>query len=278
MHRARPGFAAASVLLAVSTAASPAGATDKVRCAAAYEQGQELRRQDKLSAARSQLQLCEQTCPKTLATDCSKWRREVEALMPTVRLRASDGQGHPVEARVLLDGALLLEHLSDAPVAVDSGDHTFRFEGSGLADEVHVSLHGGEPVREIDGVLAAPPPPPAPAPARSLPPIPMASYVLGGVGVVGLGLGGALALVGHLNQSHLQSTCAPACKPSDVNAIGTLYDVAWVSAGVGIAALAVAVFVWKPWQGEPETTSTGVFIAPTLAPGMGGAVIGGPLP
>ena len=73
-----------------------APAADKVRCTAAYEQGQELRRQDKLSAARSQLLICEQTCPKTLAADCTRWQGEVEALMPTVRLRASDGQGHPV--------------------------------------------------------------------------------------------------------------------------------------------------------------------------------------
>jgi hypothetical protein len=277
MHRARRGFAVATLLLALTTPGSGARAADKVRCAAAYEQGQQLRRQDKLSASRSQLQVCEQTCPKALATDCIRWRGEVEALLPSVRLRATDGQGHPVEARVLLDGELLLEHLGDAPVTVDSGDHVFRFEApSGLTVEVRVSLHGGEPAREIEGVLAPATPPVAPAP--SLRPVPLASYVLGGVGIVGLGVGGAFSLAGHFNQSHLQSTCAPACKPPDVDAIGTLYDVAWVSAGVGVASLAVALFLWRPWQSGSDATVSGLFVAPTLAPTLGGITLGGALP
>jgi len=276
MYWARRGFAAATLLLALTIPGTGARAADKVRCAAAYEQGQQLRRQDKLSASRSQLQVCEQTCPKALAADCTRWRGEVEALLPSVRLRATDGQGHPVEARVLLDGELLLEHLGDAPVTVDSGDHVFRFEApSGLTAEVRVSLHGGEPAREIEGVLA----PAAPvAPAPSLRPVPLASYVLGGVGIVGLGVGGAVSLAGHFNQSHLQSTCAPGCKPSDVDAIGTLYDVAWVSAGVGVASLAVALILWRPWQSGSDASASGVFVAPTLAPNMGGVTFGGPLP
>jgi hypothetical protein len=276
MHRARRGFTAATLWLALTTPTG-ARAADKVRCAAAYEQGQQLRRQDKLSASRSQLQVCEQTCPKALAADCTRWRGEVEALMPSVRLRATDGQGHPVEARVLLDGELLLEHLSDAPVTVDSGDHVFRFEApSGLTAEVRVSLRGGEPAREIEGVLAPAAPPAAPAP--SLRPVPLASYILGGAGIVGLGIGGAVSLAGHFSQSHLQSTCAPACKPSDVDAIGTLYDVAWVSAGVGVASIAVALLLWRPWQSGPDAAVSGLFVGPTLTPTVGGVTLGGALP
>jgi hypothetical protein len=274
MHRARPGFAAAGVALAVSCSATTAPAADKVRCTAAYEQGQELRRQDKLSASRSQLIICEQTCPKTLVADCKKWRTEVEALMPTVRLRATDAQGHPAEARVLLDGTLLLDRLVDDPVPVDSGDHTFRFESpAGLTADVHVSLHGGERAREIEAVLAPAPVPPPPATSGELPPIPLVSYVLGGVGVVGLGLAGVLTLKGHVDAGHLQSTCAPGCSPDDVNSIATLYDIAWVSAGVGVAALAVGLVLWGPWQNaQPSGASAtgGLFVVPTI----GGAMVG----
>ena len=74
MYWARRGFAAATLLLALTIPGTGARAADKVRCAAAYEQGQQLRRQDKLSASRSQLQVCEQTCPKALAADCTRWR------------------------------------------------------------------------------------------------------------------------------------------------------------------------------------------------------------
>jgi hypothetical protein len=254
-----------SVVLAAAGVAEAAGDT-KVRCAAAYEQSQELRRQDKLSAARSQLLLCEQTCPRALATDCKRWGSEVDALLPTVRLHATDGQGHAVDARVLVDGTLLVERLPDASVQVDTGDHRFRFESAtGLTDEVRVSLHGGERDREIAAVLApAAFPPAALSPPPTPRPIPPATYALGGLGVAGLGLGLALAIDGHVNASHLQSTCSPACAPSRVDAIGTVYDVAWVSAGVGVAAIAGALLWWRPWQKTASSTATTVFVAPTV--------------
>jgi hypothetical protein len=267
MLRARRGLAA-SGLLALSCVTGQARAADKVRCTAAYEQGQELRRQDKLAASRAQLLICEQTCPKALVADCTRWRSEVEGLMPTVRLRARDAQGQPTAARVLLDGTLLVEHLSDTPVPVDSGDHVFRFESpSGVTAEVQVSLHGGERSREIEAVLG--PATPAATP-RAERPIPMPSYVLGAVGLVGLGLAGALTLKGHIDAGHLNATCAPGCAPSDVNAIATLYDVAWVSGGVGAAALAVALVLWKPWGSAPPPAAGDLFFAPTI----GGATLG----
>jgi hypothetical protein len=264
---ARRGLAAASLVLTVSSSATVTRAADKVRCAAAYEQGQELRRQDKLSASRSQLLICEQTCPRTLVADCTKWRNEVEALMPTVRLRASDGQGRPVEARVLLDGTLLLERLAEEPVPVDSGDHTFHFESpSGVTADVSVSLHGGERAREVEAILAPPVVTPPPAPHL----VPTSSYVLGAVGVAGLATAGGFSLVGHVDAGHLRSTCAPGCAPGQVSSIATLYDVGWVSAGVGVASLAVALVLWKPWQRTPATVTSGLFVAPTI----GGALIG----
>jgi len=283
MLPARRRLAAAGLLLAASaTVASPGRATDKVRCAAAYEQAQVLRRQDKLSAARSELLVCEQACPKTLAADCTKWQGEVEALMPSALLRARDAQGNPVDARVFVDGVLLVEHLGDTPVAVDSGDHTFRFESpAGATAEVRASLHAGERPREIEAVLGAASPAPteggATAPeASALRGIPMPALVLGAMGIAGLALGGGLSLDGHLQESHLRSSCAPRCSPDQVSSISTIYDVAWVSAGVGVAAFAVAIALWRPWEGsQPASPSAYV---PYLAPTIGGAVVGMALP
>jgi len=273
MHRARRGFAAATLVVAASSSATTeARAADKVRCTAAYEQGQELRRQDKLSAARSQLLLCEQTCPRSLAADCTKWQGEVEALMPTVHLRATDGHGQPTDARVIVDGTLLLDHLVDAPVPVDSGDHTFRFEGpSGVSAEVHVSLHGGERAREIETVLAPQAAPPPAVSSGTTRPVPPAAYVLGAMGIAGLALGGGLSLKGHLDAGHLRSTCAPGCAPDQVDSIATLYGVAWVGAGAGVAALAIGLALWRPWQTQPSPPAAGdLFVVPTV----GGAMVG----
>jgi hypothetical protein len=253
--------------------AAPAAAAgeSKVRCAAAYEQAQELRRQDKLAASRAQLRICEESCPRALTTDCRRWDGELDALIPTVLLRATDAQGRPVEARVLVDGVLLVDRLPGKAVEVETGDHTFRFESAaGVTEDVKVTLHGGERGKEIAVVLGGASPPPR-APVAAAPeehPAPAATWVLGSVGVAGLGVGLGLTLDGHAQAAHLQSTCAPGCEPSKVNAIATLYDAAWVSGGVGLAAVATALFLWRPWEKTTAPASGRLLVAPTV----GGAV------
>jgi hypothetical protein len=262
-----------------ATPSAPAKGDAKVRCAAAYEQAQELRRQEKLMASRSELLICEETCPRVLVTDCRKWQSEIDALMPTVLLRAVDAQGNPVDARVLLDGTLFLDRWSEAPLSVDAGDHTFRFESaSGLAQDVRVSLHTAERGHVIKAVLAPASVQSPPTGAAGTRPIPGASYGLGAVGAATLGLAGVLTLAGHVQVGHLRSTCAlpvPHCSASEVDTVAAIYDIAWVSAGVGVAALAAALIVWRPWQSAyaAETPGPGaghLFVKPTY----GGALVG----
>jgi hypothetical protein len=171
-----------------------------------------------------------------------------------------------------------VEHLGGAPVAVDSGDHSFRFESpAGLTAEVHASLHAGERAREIEAVLQPATPAATDAGATGSEPsashgIPMPAIVLGAMGIAGLALGGGLSLDGHLQANSLGSTCAPGCSPDQVNSIATLYDVAWVSAGVGVAALGVAVALWRPWERSPRATAAAY--VPHVAPTPGGVVVG----
>jgi hypothetical protein len=253
----------------------------KVRCAAAYEQAQELRRQDKLSASRSELSICQETCPKVLAADCKRWLAEVDVLMPTVLLRATDPQGRPIDARVTIDGTPLVERWGESPVAVDAGEHTFRFEStSGVSQEVHVSLHGGEraiPVGAVFGLSAQPTPNPAPstdgAPS-SRRRLPVTSIVLGVMGVSTVGAAGALTLGGHVQAAHLGSACAPHCSPSEVETVADVYDAAWVSAGVGAACLLAALLVWRPWQTPDQASSPATAGRVFVVPSPGGASVG----
>jgi hypothetical protein len=91
------------------------------------------------------------------------------------------------------------------------------------------------------------------------------------MGVAGLVLGGGLSLKGHVDAGHLRSTCAPGCAPDQVDSIATVYGVAWVSAGVGVASLGVALALWRPWQTAAAPPAAGaLFIVPTI----GGAVVG----
>jgi hypothetical protein len=281
-------LASGLVVSALSSVASPAWAGDKQRCTEAYEQSQELRRQKKLSGARAALLVCEQECPRILVTDCERWRSEVEAVLPTVRLEATDAQGKPADAGVLVDGVPLVSRVGDDPVAVDPGEHVFRFVGrDGATSEQRVILKEGEQGRTVSAVLGAPASGDSPETGGGVSGehaaprtggerrhIPVASYVLGGVGVVGLAVGTVLTIKGHVDESDLRSSCAPTCSTGAVDSIAHQYNGAWISAGVGLVALGTAVVLWRPWQREPaapRAASLAPLVTPVVTPTFAGA-------
>jgi hypothetical protein len=69
-------------------------------------------------------------------------------------------------------------------------------------------------------------------------------YVLGGVGLAGVAAGGLLTFWGNKDNTDLQTSCSPTCRPSSVNHIKTMYIAADISFGVGAAALAVTTFLF----------------------------------
>src|SRR5262245_12836867 len=72
-----------------------AAPTDIRACASAYEQGQRLRKQGALRAAREEVVLCaSDSCPAALRDDCMQWLREIERALPTVVLVAR-ARGEP---------------------------------------------------------------------------------------------------------------------------------------------------------------------------------------
>jgi hypothetical protein len=257
------------VVLASMAATPRAQAANRARCAAAYEQTQELRRQHHLTSAREQIAVCLTTCSKNLAQDCRNWEKEIVALTPTVRFIATDAVGHAVVARVLVDGVVVTESANaGTEVAVDAGDHVVHFLGvNGISSDVKVTLAEGERSHPIEVVLAPPAPPPLPPPERAMPPL--VSYVLGGVGAASLVAAGALALKGHLDAGSLRSSCAPKCTPSSVDDVSHLYNAGWITGGLGLGALAAALVVWHPWN--PNKTPT---TALALSVQAGGAWVG----
>jgi hypothetical protein len=68
-------------------------------------------------------------------------------------------------------------------------------------------------------------------------------YVLGGVGLAGLAVGGFLTVWGNSDNSALENTCRPNSQPSSQGHVKTMYVAADISLGVGAAALAVTTFL-----------------------------------
>src|SRR4051794_15860289 len=105
--------ASIAVLGAIGVAPMSARADEKAACVAAVEEADTLRTKGSLKAAREDFIRCAQTsCPKVVRDDCATGLREVEAELPSVVIRATDGAGNDLaDVRVEARGATLSEHL-----------------------------------------------------------------------------------------------------------------------------------------------------------------------
>lgn len=246
-----------------TTLANAAPDDAKVRCQTAYEHSQQLRRDGRIAASRVELGVCVETCPPALSRDCERWLGEIASLLPTVRLRAKDVRGERlVDVRVIVDGKLVADPATDEPVTLDPGERVIRFERAGAQPlEVRVDLAPGERDHLVEVTLA---PSAAIAPNASTTPdsapvvdhrsrVP--SYVLGLAGGAALLVGGALALKGLSDRSDLETECSPRCNPERVDSIRTLWWASAITAGVGAAAVGLAIVLWPR---GPAVVSTGL--------------------
>jgi hypothetical protein len=166
-------------------------------------------------------------------------------------------------------------------VVLDPGEHTFRFEVPGAAPvETRNVVREGEKNRIVRVTFTPLAPTPSPAPtgdttappsgssSTSVPapanlwqpvpaaeqrprtgsrgPIPVAAYILGGVGLASFAGFGYLALDGTSRLDGMRSgagSCAPNCKPSDVTSARNEILVGDILGYVGLAATGVAVWL-----------------------------------
>jgi len=134
-----------------------------------------------------------------------------------------------------------------------------------------------EPGLEI--AVAPPPPPPADSETRSTPgddsSLRTVSYVVGGAGVVGLGIGAVFGLRAASKWSDAQSNCKPnecgagskaQTEKDDASSAGTISTIAFT---IGAAALVtgITLFVISPASKTPPSTGS-----VRVAPGWGGLV------
>lgn len=70
----------------------------------------------------------------------------------------------------------------------------------------------------------------------------MATWVLGGVGVAGLGVFAGFGLAGRSGQSDLEDRCSPRCSPAEAKSTKTKYLIADIGLGVGVVSLAAATY------------------------------------
>jgi hypothetical protein len=287
--RARSGLA--FLALGACLAGRSARADDVDACLSGADRGQALRRESHLVDAREQLRACARPqCPKVVRSDCQRWLGEVDAAIPSVAVRVTDASGVPAsDARVTVDSKPLA--LDGRSLEVDPGEHAFHAEASGgrVAD-ARATLKAGERDRPV--VLAlAPAAPPAPvgaapqAAASAVPPgtstapqaphdevpagapshpIPVASWILGGVGVAALGGAAVLWASGLGDRSGLYGGCGQtqSCAQSDVDASRTKLVIGDVSAAAGVVALGAAVWITVSNWRRASAPAAAVMVVP----------------
>jgi hypothetical protein len=270
---------------APDAAAAPAAPADeanaKAKCATAFEQAQTDKIAGRYVAARAAALACSQLeCGSLIVRECVQLYDALERDIPTIVVAARKAEGGElIDVRVEMDGAVIAEQLTGQQLAVDPGPHQFVFTHAERGRvEFTASARVGDRARVIEATFEDPnaknlPPPLAPAPAgkpkEAKPAIPVLSYVLGGVGVVGLGGFALLRLVAASEYNDYASTCSPACNPEDVDALDVKYTLSYVSLGIGAASLAGAVIVFAVAGGGGENE-----VQASVAPRPDGAMVG----
>jgi hypothetical protein len=236
------------------------------RCLAAHPEAQRLRLEGKLRAARTDLLLCaRELCPGVVRAECGRWLGEVDGLLPSIVVSARTAGGADVsDARVLVDGEALLDHLDGRPLALDPGSHQIRVESPGfLPFEETAVLSEGDKARSL--VLTLSPAHPtaaagtapegaAPSSSGTTRPVPVTVYVAGGIALAGLASFGTFGLLGRSEYFNLKSTCSPGCSSAQDSPVRTKLIAADVSLGVSIAALVggAIFYLTRPSPGPIE--------------------------
>ncbi len=256
-------------------AAAPRKPSTKNACLAAHEEGLALRTQKKPHAAHDSFVSCARSeCSVVIRKECAEQLALAEKDAPTVALEARDEAGLDAPAvKVTMDGAPLTERLTGTAVDVEPGEHVFHFlRADGKAIDQRVLVVEGDKNRKVLADFATLVKATGPEPAKGPPPlgaqpIPIASFALAGVAVVGLGSFMFFALSGKSTEHDLASSCGPRCSDDEVSPVKTKYATADVSLFIGIAAAAVAVVLAVPAiTGGPAKTARVVQTAPPWMP------------
>jgi hypothetical protein len=254
-------FTLASLAVAMPAAAAPPGIAE---CAANAEKGQAERDAGRYRSAERALDACANAaCPSAIRQDCMSWLNDLLGSSPTVVFVVHDDRGADLEDVVVLaDGEVLTSHIDGRPVRVDPGKHEVVFQSphraavrmpllvhTAVKDRVVTVQLGPRDDAPVETPSAASPAPSPPVSTTETPrtKVPVQTLLLGAGGIAALTTAGYLWLSARADLDGIEKRpCAAArtCSASEVSSVRTRLIVGDVVAGVGLAALGLAVWTW----------------------------------
>ena len=246
MHRSHAQIVAFAGTLSLGMAAHAQTAPDVKVCIAAHADGQVLRTQKQLIAARERFLACAvRDCPELVRKDCTQFLAEVTASTPTLVLAAvASGDRDLTQVSVDLDGKPLAPRLDGSAIPIDPGEHELTFRAAdGRVRQYRIVARESEKGRRVVAEFTADGGD-APGDARPSAVVPPLAYVLGGVGVAALGSFAYFGLRGRSTED-----CAPECSRSEVDRMRSQYLAADISLGVAVVSLGAATYVFFSQRG-----------------------------
>ncbi|MET0791455.1 MAG: hypothetical protein ABW061_08030 [Polyangiaceae bacterium] len=244
-------------LLLLGTRAARA---DVASCAQAHASGQHEAKSGHPKAAAQLFASClaSEGCPEAIRAECLEFARDNEKSLPTVIFAVSDAKGKDlVDVRVYsaddpsAADELLAEKLDGRAVAIDPGEHHFKFVlASGDPISSDVLVREGEKNRIVSVHVPAPVTRAPAAPLEQDQPsshsssLSPAFWISSGVAAAALTSFTVFSLLGHSRQSQL-SDCSPGCAPSrrdDFDAMHRDYLIGDLSLGVALVSAGAATW------------------------------------
>lgn len=298
-HRSLACLAATSlVFVAATTHAQDKPEKTKEECIAANESAQTMRASGKLREAKAQLLVCiDKTCPSVIRDDCAERLDALDRAIPTIVFTAKGTAGADLtNVTVTMDGAKIAERLDASAIAVDPGEHTFEFSSEGYPPItkkilVREGAKGHQELIDFAPGSGGPGPGGGPAPgadASSGDTQRIASYVLGGAGILGLGLGTFFGLKASSTYKDAESHCPSgpsSCTQDgitggeDAHTQAAISTVSFVAGGLLLGGALVLYFTAP--SSPSSTTKTAraprgfIGLSPTAGPGAAGLRLGG---
>lgn len=236
-----------------------------VECLSDHTEGQQLRRDGKLIESRDTFRQCSATaCPSQIIRDCYAWMEETNRQIPSVSVTVTADGVARADVQVYIDGVLAAQSLSGRAIDVNPGPHQIRvvlppFEPF----EEQIVVTEGEKFRVVNVNFTTPgrqvarpgaprsAPPPEVEMAR---PVPISTYVFGGIGIAAAISGGAWGISNMALRSDMEDKvngCAPNCSDRSIEVLkqrALLADISW---GVSIVSLATAATIYFLRPEEP---------------------------
>jgi hypothetical protein len=241
MARGSTLFVAGAALLVAPAAL----AADRVsECVAAHADGQLLKNQGRLLAAKVRFTECRaESCPALVREECLAFEQSVDQALPSVVGAALDEHGNSTsEATLSVDGSTPAP-LDGRTLTLDPGRHHFVFQrADGQKRELDVVLSESERERRV---LADFRPPPSSATTSSEHGGARAAvFVSAGVAALALGSFTYFGLSGRAIQSDLDR-CKPNCQNrDDLDRMQARYLAADISLGAALVSLGVGALIW----------------------------------